>query len=85
VIPPDAEASPSEEGAAEPDESDRLARVARLFDSPSRSLRSGEGEAMAAKSKIRFEERSPLSMMHTGLGVKAWKRMLYQIDEGVFA
>jgi uncharacterized protein (DUF2384 family) len=34
---------------------------------------------------MRFDERTPLSMMHTGLGGQGVEEMLYQIDEGVFA
>src|ERR1035441_3404695 len=51
------------------DESDRLARVARLwelgvkvFGDPDKARR------WLTKPKIRFEERSPLTMMHTDLG-----------------
>ena len=37
------------------------------------------------KPKIRFEERSPLTMMHTDLGSRQVEEMLIQIDEGMFA
>ena len=68
------------------DESDRLARVARLwaltvkvFGDPDKARR------WLTKPKMRFEERTPLAMMHTGLGGQGVEEMLYQIDEGVFA
>jgi putative toxin-antitoxin system antitoxin component (TIGR02293 family) len=68
------------------DESDRLARVARLYElgvkvfgNPDKARR------WLSKPKIRFEERSPLSMMHTELGGRSVEEMLYQIDEGMFA
>ena len=67
-------------------EADRLARVARLwelgvkvFGNPDKARR------WLTKPKIRFDERTPLSMMHTGLGGQGVEEMLYQIDEGVFA
>ena len=68
------------------DESDRLARVARLYElgikvfgDPDKARR------WLTKPKMRFEERTPLSMMHTELGGKGVEEMLYQIDEGAFA
>ena len=68
------------------DESDRLARVARLFELAVKVFGDPEkAKRWLTKPKIRFEERSPLSMMHTGLGGQGVEEMLYQIDEGVFA
>jgi putative toxin-antitoxin system antitoxin component (TIGR02293 family) len=68
------------------DESDRLARVARLwelgvkvFGDPDKARR------WLTKPKMRFEERSPLTMMHTDLGSRQVEEMLIQIDEGMFA
>jgi putative toxin-antitoxin system antitoxin component (TIGR02293 family) len=68
------------------DESDRLVRVARLYElgvkvfgNPDKARR------WLSKPKDRFDGRSPLSMMRTGLGGKAVEEMLYQIDEGMFA
>jgi putative toxin-antitoxin system antitoxin component (TIGR02293 family) len=68
------------------DESDRLARVARLYElgvkifgNPDKARR------WLSKPKDRFDGRSPLAMMRTGLGGSAVEEMLYQIDEGMFA
>jgi putative toxin-antitoxin system antitoxin component (TIGR02293 family) len=68
------------------DESDRLVRVARLyqlgvkiFGNPDKARR------WLSKPKHRFDGRSPLAMMRTNLGGNAVEEMLYQIDEGVFA
>lgn len=68
------------------DESDRLARVARLYDlgvqvfgNPDKARR------WLSKPKHRFEERTPLAMMRTEMGGRGVEEMLYQIDEGVFA
>ena len=68
------------------DESDRLARVARLYElgvkifgNPDKARR------WLSKPKHRFDGRSPLAMMRTNLGGNAVEEMLYQIDEGVFA
>lgn len=67
------------------DESDRLARVARLYDlavrvfgNPEKALR------WLSRPKHRNEERSPLSMMRTDLGGRQVEEMLIQIDEGMF-
>ena len=68
------------------DESDRLARVARLFELAVKVFGDPEkAKRWLTKPKSRFEERSPLSMMRTGLGGQGVEEMLYQIDEGVFA
>ena len=68
------------------DESDRLVRVARLYElgvkvfgNPDKARR------WLSKPKDRFDGRSPLAMMRTGLGGNAVEEMLYQIDEGMFA
>jgi putative toxin-antitoxin system antitoxin component (TIGR02293 family) len=68
------------------DESDRLARVARLYElgvkvfgNPDKARR------WLSKPKRRFDGRSPLVMMRTSLGGSGVEEMLYQIDEGVFA
>jgi len=68
------------------DESDKLARVARLweyalkvFGNPDKARR------WLTKPKIRFEERTPLQMMRSGAGGEAVEEMLGQIDEGYFA
>jgi len=68
------------------EESDRLARVARLwalgvkvFGSPDKARR------WLTKPKIRFEEQTPLQMMRTEAGGDAVEEMLGQIDEGYSA
>jgi len=68
------------------EESDRLARVARLwelavkvFGNPDKARR------WLTKPKVRFEERSPLAMMRSDLGGRGVEEMLIQIDEGMFA
>jgi putative toxin-antitoxin system antitoxin component (TIGR02293 family) len=68
------------------EESDRLARVARLwelgkkvFGNPDKARR------WLTKPKIRFEERTPLAMMRSSAGGDAVEEMLIQIEEGMFA
>jgi putative toxin-antitoxin system antitoxin component (TIGR02293 family) len=68
------------------EESDKLARVARLwgfalkvFGNPDKARR------WLTKPKVRFEEKTPLQMMRTGLGAIGVEEMLGQIDEGYFA
>jgi len=68
------------------DESDRLARVARLYELAVKIFGDPEkANRWLTKPKARFDERTPLSMMQTGLGGQGAEEMLYQIDEGVFA
>jgi putative toxin-antitoxin system antitoxin component (TIGR02293 family) len=68
------------------EESDKLARVARLwefalkvFGNPDKARR------WLTKPKHRFEERTPLQMMRTGIGGDGVEEMLGQIQEGYFA
>jgi putative toxin-antitoxin system antitoxin component (TIGR02293 family) len=68
------------------DESDRLGRVARMYELAVKVFGDAEkARRWLTKPKLRFDERTPLSMMHTGLGGQGVEEMLYQIDEGVFA
>jgi putative toxin-antitoxin system antitoxin component (TIGR02293 family) len=68
------------------DESDRLARVARLYGVAVGIFGNPEkAKHWLSKPKHRFDERTPLSMMRTELGGRGVEEMLYQIDEGVFA
>lgn len=68
------------------DESDRLARVARLYDLAVKVFGNPEkAHRWLSRPKMRFDERSPLAMMRTELGGRRVEEMLYQIDEGVFA
>lgn len=66
------------------DESDRLARVARLFQLAVRVFGSAEvAHRWLLLPKIRFDQRSPLSMMRTELGGQLVQEFLFQIDEGM--
>jgi putative toxin-antitoxin system antitoxin component (TIGR02293 family) len=68
------------------DESDRLARVARLYELGVRVFGNADkARRWLSKPKIRFEERTPLVMMRTELGGRQVEEMLIQIDEGMFA
>jgi putative toxin-antitoxin system antitoxin component (TIGR02293 family) len=68
------------------DESDRLARVARLYDLGVRVFGNPDkARRWLSKPKHRFAERTPLAMMRTELGGRQVEEMLYQIDEGMFA
>ena len=67
-------------------EADRLARVARMYELAVKVFGDPEkAKRWLTKPKARFDERTPLSMMQTGLGGQGVEEMLYQIDEGVFA
>jgi putative toxin-antitoxin system antitoxin component (TIGR02293 family) len=67
-------------------EADRLARVARLYELAVKVFGDPEkAKRWLTKPKLRFDGRTPLSMMHTGLGGQGVEEMLYQIDEGAFA
>jgi putative toxin-antitoxin system antitoxin component (TIGR02293 family) len=68
------------------DESDRLARVARLYELALKVFGDADkARRWLSKPKERFQERSPVEMMRTELGGRQIEEMLYQIDEGVFA
>jgi putative toxin-antitoxin system antitoxin component (TIGR02293 family) len=68
------------------DESDRLARVAQLYALSLKVFGDAEkARRWLTKPKVRFEERTPLSMMRTELGGRSVEEMLVQIDEGMFA
>jgi putative toxin-antitoxin system antitoxin component (TIGR02293 family) len=68
------------------DESDRLARVIRLYELGVRVFGDRDkARRWLTKPKIRFEERTPLAMMRTELGGRAVEEMLIQIEEGIFA
>ncbi len=68
------------------DESDRMARVARLYEFSVRIFGDREkARRWLLRSKQRFEERSPLSMMRTEAGGRQVEEWLIQIDEGMFA
>jgi len=68
------------------DESDKLARVVRIFDLAVRVF----GETPRARtwleeSKRRFAKRTPLEMLRTETGGRMVEEFLIQIDEGMFA
>ena len=68
------------------EESDRLVRVARLFELAVRIFGDPEkARRWLTKPKVRFEEHTPLSMMRSELGGRGVEEMLVQIDEGMFA
>jgi putative toxin-antitoxin system antitoxin component (TIGR02293 family) len=68
------------------DESDRLARVARLYELAVKVFGNADkARRWLSKPKQRFQELSPVAMMRTELGGRQVEEMLYQIDEGVFA
>lgn len=68
------------------DESDRLARVARMFELAVKVYGDRtDGRDWLVTPKDRFGGRSPLSLLRTEAGQRAVEEFLYQIDEGVFA
>jgi putative toxin-antitoxin system antitoxin component (TIGR02293 family) len=68
------------------DESDRLARVARMYELAVKVYGDREdGKNWLTHSKECFNGRSPLAMLKTEVGERAVEEILYQIDEGVFA
>lgn len=67
------------------DESDRLRRVARIFDLTVRVYGSPErARAWLTSPKRRFEERTPMTLLRTQAGEDAVAEFLIQIDEGMF-
>jgi putative toxin-antitoxin system antitoxin component (TIGR02293 family) len=68
------------------DESDKLARLVRVFDQAV-SVFGGVDQARQwlYKPKKRFNERTPLQMLRTDFGGRMVEEMLGQIDEGMFA
>jgi putative toxin-antitoxin system antitoxin component (TIGR02293 family) len=68
------------------DESDRLGRVARLYDLAVKVFGNPEkARGWLSKRKVRFDERTPLAMMRTETGGRQVEEWLIQIDEGMFA
>lgn len=68
------------------DESDRLARVARIYSLALRVFGNPEkARRWLSKPKVRFDEQTPLSMLRTDSGGRKVEEMLIQIDEGMFA
>ena len=68
------------------DESDRLARVARLYELAVKVFGDRDkARRWLSKPKQRFQENSPVARMRTELGGRSVEEMLIQIDEGMFA
>jgi len=68
------------------DESDRLARVARIYELAVKVYGDREGgRKWLCGKKDRFDEKTALVMLRTEAGEEAVEEFLYQIDEGVFA
>jgi putative toxin-antitoxin system antitoxin component (TIGR02293 family) len=68
------------------DESDRLARVAKIYELAVKVYGDREdGRGWLMRPKDRFQGRSPLAMLRSEAGERAVEEFLYQIDEGVFA
>ncbi|MGB6687580.1 MAG: antitoxin Xre-like helix-turn-helix domain-containing protein [Terracidiphilus sp.] len=68
------------------DESDRLARVARMYELAARVYGEHEsGRGWLLRPKRRFNGRTALSMLRTGVGEQEVQDALIQIDEGYFA
>jgi putative toxin-antitoxin system antitoxin component (TIGR02293 family) len=68
------------------DESDKLARLVRIFD---HAVRVFDGIDRARiwleEPKRRFQGRTPLAMLRTDVGGRLVEEFLVQIDEGMFA
>ena len=68
------------------DESDRLARVARMYELAVKVYGDREdGRKWLCGKKSRFDGKTALEMLWTETGERAVEEFLYQIDEGVFA
>ena len=68
------------------DESDRLARVARIYELAARVYGDrDDGKEWLTDPKNRFDGKTPLAMLRTAAGEHAVQEFLIQIDEGMFA
>jgi putative toxin-antitoxin system antitoxin component (TIGR02293 family) len=68
------------------DESDKLARLVRVFDQAVAIFGDVDGARnWLNKPKRRFDQRTPLQMLRTDFGGRLVEEMLGQIDEGMFA
>jgi putative toxin-antitoxin system antitoxin component (TIGR02293 family) len=69
-----------------PDESDKLARLVRVFDHAVKVFGDKERAGLwLSRPKKRFDDRTPLSMLRTDMGARLVDDMLGQIDYGMFA
>lgn len=68
------------------DESDRLARVAKMYALAAKVYAGrDDGRDWLLRPKRRFDEKTPLEMLRTEKGEEAVQEFLIQIDEGMFA
>lgn len=68
------------------DESDKLARVVRIFDLAIRVFAEVDlARAWLEKPKRRFNNRTPIEMLSTETGGRMVEEMLGQIEHGMFA
>jgi putative toxin-antitoxin system antitoxin component (TIGR02293 family) len=68
------------------DESDRLARIARVYKLASRVYGDVDDARDWLKTPVpRFEDKTPLAMLRTAAGEHAVQEFLIQLDEGYFA
>ena len=68
------------------DESDRLARVAKMYELAVKVYANRDGgRDWLVRPKRRFDEKTPLEMLRTEKGEEAVQEFLIQIDEGMFA
>jgi putative toxin-antitoxin system antitoxin component (TIGR02293 family) len=69
-----------------PDESDKLARLVRIFDHAVRVFGDTDrARAWLQQPKRRFDNRTPLAMLRTEVGSRLVDEMLGQIEYGMFA
>ncbi len=67
------------------DESDKLARVIRIYEHTQRVFGSAPKALKFLKTpKERFDGRTPIEMLRTDLGGRLVEDWLWQIDDGVF-
>lgn len=68
------------------DESDKLARLVRIFDQAVRVFDGiDRARTWLEEPKKRFQGRTPLTMLRTDVGGRLVEEFLIQIDEGMFA
>ena len=68
------------------DESDKLARLVRVFDQAVAVLGdAGRARVWLAKPKHRFAGKTPLELLRTEVGGRLVEEMLGQVDDGMFA
>lgn len=66
------------------EESDRLARVAKIYELAVKVYGSREeGKEWMIRPKRRFDEKTPMTMLRTEAGEEAVEEFLVQIDEGM--